>query len=217
MLTWWSQAQAFALFLVSSLHKKGIQFQLRSGWFIFWSAVLSQYHWHLFCKKGFNGATPRYANQLWLHHNIRALCAHLKMRSHMHKGLWKNFFDHYDLLLSYYTLTWLTLKVNTDTSGLVSGLVTIRSGDCGAKFKNVGNLKAILISSLYSYPEANLYQFAFAKHPDGFQFTIPNPDLNSVSISWSKSVSVYWFLMKIKLQWPERKLSKTDKNGSGSW
>ena len=56
--------------------------------------------------------------------------------------------------------------------------MTIRSGDCGAKFKNVGNLKAILISSLYSYPEANLYQFA--KHPDGFQFTIPNPDLNSV-------------------------------------
>ena len=74
-----------------------------------------------------------------------------------------------------------TVKGNTDTSGLVSGLVTIRSGDCGAKFKNVGNLRAILMSSLYSYPEANLYQFA--NHPEGFQFTIPNPDLNSVSIS----------------------------------
>ena len=69
----------------------------------------------------------------------------------------------------------------TDTSGLLSGLVTIRSGDCGAKFKIVGNLRAILISSLFSYPEANLYQFA--NHPEGFQFTIPNPDLNSVSIS----------------------------------
>ena len=34
-------------------------------------------------------------------------------------------------------------------------------------------------------------------------FTIPNPDWNSVSISWSKSVSVYWFLLKIKLQWPQ--------------
>ena len=73
------------------------------------------------------------------------------------------------------------VKGNTDTSGLLSGLVTIRSGDCGTKLKNVGNLKAILVSSLYSYPEANLYQFA--KHPDGFQFTISNPDLNSVSIS----------------------------------
>ena len=63
-------------------------------------------------------------------------------------------------------LTRMIVKGNTDTSGLVSGLVTIRSGDCGAKFKNVGNLKAILISSLYSCPEANLYQFA--KRPDGF-------------------------------------------------
>ena len=67
-------------------------------------------------------------------------------------------------------------------------MVTIRSSNCGAKFKKVGNLKAILISSLYQYPEANLYQSEM--HPDGFQFTIPNPDLNSVSISWSKSVSV---------------------------
>ena len=73
------------------------------------------------------------------------------------------------------------VKGNTDTSGLVSGLVTIRLGDCGAKFKNVGNLKAILISSLYAYPEANLYQSAM--HPDGLQFTIPNPYLNSVRIS----------------------------------
>ena len=73
------------------------------------------------------------------------------------------------------------LKGNTHTSGLVSGLVTIRSGNCGAKFKKVGNLKAILISSLYQYPEANLYQSEM--HPDGFQFTIPNPDLKSVSIS----------------------------------
>ena len=72
-------------------------------------------------------------------------------------------------------------KGNTHTSGLVSGLVTIRSGNCGAKFKKVDNLKAILISSLYQYPEANLYQSAM--HPDGFQFTIPNPDLKSVSIS----------------------------------
>ena len=72
-------------------------------------------------------------------------------------------------------------KGNTYTSGLVSGLVTIRSGNCGAKFKKVGNLKAILISSLYQYPEANLYQSAM--HPDGFQFTIPNPDLKSVSTS----------------------------------
>ena len=31
----------------------------------------------------------------------------------------------------------------------------IRLGDCGAKLKNVGNLKAILISSLYACPEAN--------------------------------------------------------------
>ena len=82
-------------------------------------------------------------------------------------------------------LTRMIVKGNKDTSGLVSGLVTISSGDCGAKFKNVGNLKAILSSSLYSYPEANLYQFA--KHPDGFQFTVPNPDVYSVS---SKSVSV---------------------------
>ena len=74
-----------------------------------------------------------------------------------------------------------SLKGNTDTSGLVSGMVPIRSGDCGANFKNVGYLKAILISSLYPYPEANLYQSAV--HPDGFQFTISNPDLNSVSIS----------------------------------
>ena len=73
------------------------------------------------------------------------------------------------------------VKGNTHTSGLVSGLVTIRSGNCGAKFKKVDNLKAILISSLYQYPEANLYQSAM--HPDGFQFTIPNPDLKSVSIS----------------------------------
>ena len=51
------------------------------------------------------------------------------------------------------------LKGNTDTSGLLSGLVTIRLGDCGAKFKNVGNLRA-------------------------------NPDVKSVFISWSKSVSV---------------------------
>ena len=83
--------------------------------------------------------------------------------------------------LNFYRFGGSRPKGNTDTSGLVSGLVTIRSGDCGAKFKNVGNLKAILISSLYSYPEANLYQFA--NHPEGFQFTIPNPDLNSVSIS----------------------------------
>ena len=69
------------------------------------------------------------------------------------------------------------MQTYTDTSGLVSGLVTIRSGDSGAKFKNVGNLIAILISSPYSYPEANLYQFA--KHPDGFQFTIPNPEKGS--------------------------------------
>ena len=48
-------------------------------------------------------------------------------------------------------------------------------------FETVDNLKAILISSLYQYPEANLYQSAM--HPDGFQFTIPNPDLKSVSIS----------------------------------
>ena len=73
-----------------------------------------------------------------------------------------------------------SLKGNTNTSGLVSGMVTIRSSNCGAKFKTVGNLKPILISSLYQYPEANLYQSAM--HPDGFQFTI-NPDLNSVSIS----------------------------------
>ena len=73
------------------------------------------------------------------------------------------------------------IKGNTHTSGLVPGLVNIRLGNCGAKFKKVGNLKAILISSLYSYPDANLYQFA--KHPEGLQFTIPNPDLNSVSIS----------------------------------
>ena len=32
-------------------------------------------------------------------------------------------------------LTRMIVKGNTDTSGLVSGLVTIRSGDCGAKFK----------------------------------------------------------------------------------
>ena len=75
----------------------------------------------------------------------------------------------------------LILKGNTHTSGLVSGMVTIRSSNCGAKFKKVGNLKAILISSLYQYPEANLYQSAM--HPDGFQFTIPNPDMKSVSIS----------------------------------
>ena len=73
------------------------------------------------------------------------------------------------------------VKGNTHTSGLVSGLVTTRSGNCGAQLKKVGNLKAILISSLYQYPEANLYQFAM--HPDGFQFTITNPDLKSVSIS----------------------------------
>ena len=73
------------------------------------------------------------------------------------------------------------LKGNIDTSGLLSGLVPIRLGDCGTKFKNVVNLKAILISSLYQYPEANLYQSAM--HPDGFQFTIPNPDMKSVSIS----------------------------------
>ena len=73
------------------------------------------------------------------------------------------------------------VKGNTHTSGLVSGMVTIRSSNCGAKFKKVGNLKPILISSLYQYPEANLYQSAM--HPDGFQFTIPNPDLKSVSIS----------------------------------
>ena len=73
------------------------------------------------------------------------------------------------------------LKGNTDTSGLLSGLVTIRLGDCGAKFKNVGNLKAILISSLHAYPEANPDQYAM--HPDGFKFTIPNPDTYSVSIS----------------------------------
>ena len=68
----------------------------------------------------------------------------------------------------------MILKGNTHTSGLVSGMVTIRSSNCGAKFKKVGNLKAILISSLYQYPEANLYQSKM--HPDGFQFTIPNPD-----------------------------------------
>ena len=75
----------------------------------------------------------------------------------------------------------ISVKGNTQTSGLVSGLVTIRSSNCGATFKKVGNLKPILISSLYQYPEANLYQSEM--HPDGFQFTIPNPDLNSVSIS----------------------------------
>ena len=51
------------------------------------------------------------------------------------------------------------------------GLVPIKLGGCGAKFKNVCKLKAILISSLYAYPEANLYQSAM--HPDEFQFTIP--------------------------------------------
>ena len=73
------------------------------------------------------------------------------------------------------------LKGNTGTSGLLSGLVPIRLGDCGAKFTTVGNLKAILISSLYVHQEANLYQSA--ERPDGFQFTIPNPDMYSVSIS----------------------------------
>ena len=34
----------------------------------------------------------------------------------------------------------LRLKGNIDTSGLASGLVPIRSGDCGAKFKNISNL-----------------------------------------------------------------------------
>ena len=87
---------------------------------------------------------------------------------------------HKDIPISTF-VTVYTLKGNTHTSGLVSGPVTIRSVNCGAKFKKVGNLKAILISSLYQYPEANLYQSAM--HPDGFQFTIPNPDLNSVSIS----------------------------------
>ena len=39
----------------------------------------------------------------------------------------------------------ISAKGNTDTSRLLSGLVTISSGDFGAKLKNVGNLKAILI------------------------------------------------------------------------
>ena len=72
------------------------------------------------------------------------------------------------------------LKGNTDTSGLLSGLVPIRLGDCGAKFKNVGNLKAILISSLFVHQEANPYQSA--EPPDGFQSTIPDPDMYYVSI-----------------------------------
>ena len=63
-----------------------------------------------------------------------------------------------------------SLKGNTDTSGLVSGLVPIRLGDCGTKFKNVVNLKAILISSLCAHPEAN--PNPSAEHPDGFQIGI---------------------------------------------
>ena len=78
-----------------------------------------------------------------------------------------------------FAMTGRYVKGNTDTSGLLSGLVTVRSGDCGAKFKNVGNLKVILISSLYAYPEVNPYESAI--HPDGFQFTIPNPGMYSVS------------------------------------
>ena len=75
----------------------------------------------------------------------------------------------------------ILFKGNTHTSGLVSGMVTIRSSNCGAKFKKVGNLKAILISSLYAYPEANPNKSAM--HPDGCQFTIPKADMYSVSIS----------------------------------
>ena len=81
----------------------------------------------------------------------------------------------------FYICLSITIKGNTDTSRLLSGLVTIRSGDCGAKFKKVGNLRAILISSLFAYPEANPYQSAM--HLDGFQFTIPGPIMYSVSIS----------------------------------
>ena len=46
----------------------------------------------------------------------------------------------------------------------------LRSGDCGAKFKNVCNLKAIL-------------DIKSAMHPNGFQFAIENPDMNSVRIT----------------------------------
>ena len=87
------------------------------------------------------------------------------------------------------------------SSNLLLNLESYLKGntDCGARFKKIGDLKAILITSLYAYPETNLYQFE--THPDGIQFTIPNPDLNSVSICWSKSVSIYWFVIpdEIKL------------------
>ena len=54
-----------------------------------------------------------------------------------HQSLSSEYIDYtYTFLrLHKFQTTPASFKGNTDTSGLVSGLVPIRSGDCGAKFK----------------------------------------------------------------------------------